>query len=101
MVLKKSNGSHSSKNKISLSQLLTLTKGGGVQQWRSALGNPFRAALLHIPGPVTFQHAEVHGVVGSLGHAEHHLQAVFNLPFPFLTAREQLLRRTLHEPGRD
>lgn len=44
--------------------------------------------------PVTFQHAEVHGVVGSLGHAEHHLQAVFNLPLPLLAAREQLLQGT-------
>lgn len=42
-------------------------------------------------GAGTFQHAEVHGVVGSLGHAEHHLQAIFNLPLSFLTAREELL----------
>lgn len=45
-------------------------------------------------GAVTFQHAEVHGVVRSLRHAEHHLQAVFNLPLPLLTAREQLLQKT-------
>lgn len=44
--------------------------------------------------PGTFQHAEVHGVVGSLGHAEHHLQAVFDLPFAFLAAREELLQKT-------
>ena len=45
-------------------------------------------------GGPTFQHAEVHGVVGPLGHAEHHLQPVLDLPFPFLAAREQLLWET-------
>jgi hypothetical protein len=43
--------------------------------------------------PVTFQHAEVHGIIGSLGHAEHHLQAIFDLPLSFLTACEQLLEK--------
>lgn len=42
----------------------------------------------------TFQHAEVHGIVGPLGHTEHYLQAIFNLPFAFLTAREELLWKT-------
>lgn len=45
-------------------------------------------------GGPTFQHAEVHGVVGPLGHTEHHLQPVLDLPFPFLAAREQLLWET-------
>lgn len=43
--------------------------------------------------PVTFQHAEVHGIIGSLWHTEHHLQAIFYLPLSFLTACEQLLRK--------
>lgn len=47
-----------------------------------------------VESPVTFQHAEVHGVIGSLWHTEHHLQAIFNLPLPFLAAREQLLQKT-------
>jgi len=41
---------------------------------------------------LTFQHGEVHGVIGSLGDAEHHLQAVLDLPLAFLTARQQLLQ---------
>lgn len=45
-------------------------------------------------GGPTFQHAEVHGVIGPLGHAEHHLQPVLDLPFPLLAAREQLLWET-------
>lgn len=44
-------------------------------------------------GP-TFQHAEVHGVVGPLGHTEHHLQPILDLPLPLLAAREQLLWET-------
>lgn len=43
--------------------------------------------------PVTFQHAQVHGIIGSLGHTEHHLEAVLYLPFSFLTACEQLLEK--------
>lgn len=42
---------------------------------------------------LTFQHGEVHGVVGSLGNTQHHLQAVFDLAFTFLAASEQLLGR--------
>lgn len=33
----------------------------------------------------------MHGVVGFLGNTEHHFQAVLDLPFTFLTARQQLL----------
>lgn len=44
--------------------------------------------------PVTFQHAQVHGIVGSLWNTEHHLEAIFNLPLSFLTAREQLLGKS-------
>lgn len=42
----------------------------------------------------TFQHAEVHGIIGSLWHTKHHLQAILNLTFTFFTAREQLLQKT-------
>lgn len=42
----------------------------------------------------TFQHAEVHGIIGSLWHTKHHLQAILNLTFTFFTAREQLLKKT-------
>lgn len=34
----------------------------------------------------TFQHADVHGVVGSLWDTKHHLQAFLELPFSFFTA---------------
>ena len=36
--------------------------------------------------PATFQHADVHGVVGSLWNTKHHLQAFLELPFSFFTA---------------
>lgn len=53
-------------------------------------------------GGRTFQHAQVHGVVGPFWHTEHHLQAVLNLPLPLLAAREQLLWETdtVNEPRR-
>lgn len=44
---------------------------------------------------LTFQHAEVHGIVGFLGHAEHDLQTIFNLSFTLLTTRQQLLHTCL------
>lgn len=34
----------------------------------------------------TFQHADMHGIIGFLGDTEHHLQAILELPFPFFTA---------------
>lgn len=40
---------------------------------------------------VTLQHANVHSIVSSLGHAEHHVQTFFDFALPLLTAREQLL----------
>lgn len=44
--------------------------------------------------PLTFQHAEVHGVIGSLGDTEHDLQAIFDLSFALLTATQQVLAQT-------
>lgn len=41
----------------------------------------------------TFQHGQVHGIVGFLRDTEHHLQAVFDLPFTFFAASQQLLNR--------
>ena len=41
--------------------------------------------------PPTFQHGDVHGIVGPLGDAQHHLQPILDLPLPFLTAGQQLL----------
>lgn len=37
-------------------------------------------------GAATFQHADMHGIVGFLGDTEHHLQAILQLSFPFFTA---------------
>lgn len=49
-------------------------------------------------GFVTFQHADVHGVVGPLGDAQHHVQTFFDLSFPLLAARQQLLRSPKTQP---
>lgn len=44
-------------------------------------------------GPsATFQHADVHRVVGLLWDTEHHFQAIFELPFALLAAGQQFLR---------
>ena len=50
---------------------------------------------------LTFQHGEVHGVVGPLGDTEHHLQAVLDLTLPFLTASQQLLNTHTHTHHKD
>lgn len=42
---------------------------------------------------ITFQHGEVHGIVGFLRNTEHHLQAVLDLSFTFFAASQQLLNR--------
>lgn len=34
----------------------------------------------------TFQHADMHGIIGFLWDTEHHLQAILELPFSFFTA---------------
>lgn len=44
----------------------------------------------------TFQHREVHGIVGFLRNTEHHLQAVFDLSFSFFTTSQQLLNTRTH-----
>lgn len=43
---------------------------------------------------VTFQHGEVHCIIGFLGNAEHHLQAVLDFPLSFFAAGQQLLKQT-------
>lgn len=43
---------------------------------------------------ITFQHGEMHGIIGFLGNTEHHLQTVLDLPFAFLAAGQQLLDGT-------
>lgn len=45
---------------------------------------------------ITFQHGEVHCIVGFLRNTEHHLQAVLDLSFTFFTASQQLLNRHAH-----
>lgn len=41
---------------------------------------------------VTFQHADVHRIVGLLWDTEHHFQAIFEFPFALLAAGQQFLR---------
>lgn len=40
---------------------------------------------------ITFQHREVHGIIGFLRNTEHHLQAVLDFSFTFFAASQQLL----------
>ncbi len=49
----------------------------------------FSAQLLWLS--LTLQHADVHGVISTFRHTEHHLQTILYFSFPFLTARQQLL----------
>lgn len=42
---------------------------------------------------VTFEHADVHSIISSLGHTQHHIQTFFDFALPFLAARQQLLPR--------
>lgn len=39
----------------------------------------------------TFQHAKVHGIIGSLWHAEHDLQAIFDFSFALLATCQKFL----------
>lgn len=46
----------------------------------------------HILCVFTFQHADMHGVIGSLWHTQHDLQPIFNFTFALFTAGQQLLQ---------
>lgn len=41
---------------------------------------------------LTFQHAKMHGIIGSLRYTKHNFQAIFNFSFAFLTTCQKFLK---------
>lgn len=67
-----------------------------INTFKRSLGWKFNRKRVWVCEMHTFQHANMHGIVGSLRDAQHHIQAFFYLSFPFLTARQQLLHTHTH-----